>query len=159
MITFVKKQLTMPDSLKKIAIGSDHAGYKFKEFLKEYLTSKNYIITDFGTHSEASMDYPDSIHPLADAVNRKEIEKGVIICGSGNGVAMVANKYPGVRAAVCWNEEITKLARLHNNANIIALPARFISKDEALRFLQVFLNTDFEGGRHQRRVEKISQTL
>ena len=149
----------MPDSLKKIAIGSDHAGYKFKEFLKEYLNSQNYIITDFGTHSEDSMDYPDSIHPLAGAVNRNEIEKGVIICGSGNGVAMVANKYPGVRAAVCWNEEITKLARLHNDANIISLPARFISKDEALLFLQVFLNTDFEGGRHQRRVEKISQTL
>ncbi|MEI8005046.1 MAG: ribose 5-phosphate isomerase B [Bacteroidota bacterium] len=149
----------MPDSLKKIAIGSDHAGYQFKEFLKEYLTLQNYTITDFGTHSEDSMDYPDSIHPLGDAVNRNEIEKGVIICGSGNGVAMVANKYPGVRAAVCWNEEITKLARIHNDANVISLPARFISRDEALSFLQIFLSTDFEGGRHKRRVEKISQIL
>ena len=149
----------MPDSLKKIAIGSDHAGYQFKEFLKEYLNSQNYIITDFGTHSEDSMDYPDTIHPLAYAVNGNEIEQGVIICGSGNGVAIVANKYPNVRAAVCWNEEITKLARLHNDANIISLPARFISKEEALRFLQIFLSTDFEGGRHQRRVEKISQII
>ncbi len=149
----------MPDSLKKIAIGSDHAGYQFKEFLKEYLTLQNYTITDFGTHSEDSMDYPDSIHPLGDAVNRNEIEKGVIICGSGNGVAMVANKYPGVRAAVCWNEEITKLARIHNDANVISLPARFISRNEALSFLKIFLSTDFEGGRHKRRVEKISQIL
>lgn len=159
MITFVKKQLTMPDSLTKIAIGSDHAGYQLKEFLKEYLESNNYIVADFGTHSEDSMDYPDSIHPLAHALNVKEIEIGVIICGSGNGVAMVANKYPGVRAAVCWNEEITKLARLHNDANIISLPARFISMDQAMSFLKIFLNTDFEGGRHQRRVEKISRIL
>jgi ribose 5-phosphate isomerase B len=159
MITFVKKQLTMPDSLTEIAIGSDHAGYQLKEFLKEYLISQNYLISDFGTHSEGTMDYPDTIHPLADAVNRNEIVKGVIICGSGNGVAMVANKYPNIRAAVCWNEEITKLARLHNDANIISLPARFISKEDALRFLKIFLNTDFEGGRHQRRVDKISKII
>jgi len=159
MITFVKNQLTMLDSFKKIAIGSDHAGYKLKEYLKEYLQSQQYAITDFGTYSEESMDYPDAIHPLAAAVDRNEFEKGVIICGSGNGVAMVANKYKLVRAAVCWNDEIVRLTRRHNDANIIALPARFISSEQGLTFLQIFLNADFEGGRHLRRVEKISQIL
>ena len=159
MITFVKNRLTMLDSDKKIAIGSDHAGYQLKEYLKEYLKSQQYTVTDFGTHSHESMDYPDSIHPLADTVNRNEITKGVIICGSGNGVAIVANKYPRVRAAVCWNEEIVRLARMHNDANIISLPARFISLEQGLKLLQIFLNTDFEGGRHLRRVEKISKFL
>ena len=159
MITFVKKQLTMSDSLKKIAIGSDHAGYKLKEYLKENLQKQHYSIKDFGAFSEESMDYPDPIHPLADAISRKEFEKGIIICGSGNGVAIVANKYKMVRAAVCWNEEITKLARRHNDANIISLPARFITNEQGLRYLQVFLDTEFEGGRHLRRVEKISQIL
>lgn len=159
MITFVKKQLTMLDSLNKIAVGSDHAGYELKEFLKKYLQNQQYTIKDFGTTSIESMDYPDPIHPLADAVNRNEFELGVIICGSGNGVAIVANKYRKVRAAVCWNEEITKLARRHNNANIISLPARFITAEQGLRFLQIFLDTAFEGGRHLRRVEKISQIL
>jgi len=159
MITFVKKQLTMLDSLKRIAIGSDHAGYKLKEHLKKYLESQQYTITDFGTYSEESVDYPDPIHPLADAINRGEFKNGIIICGSGNGVAMVANKYRMVRAAVCWNNEIVKLARQHNDANIIALPARFISLEQGSEFLQIFLSTDFEGGRHLRRVEKISQIL
>jgi ribose 5-phosphate isomerase B len=158
MITFVKKQLTMLDSLKKIAIGSDHAGYKFKEYLKEFLLSEHYAVKDFGTSSEESVDYPDIIHPLADAVDKGEFERAVIICGSGNGVAMVANKYKKVRAAVCWNEEITKLSRLHNNANIIAFPARFISFEQGLCYLKVFLSTEFEGGRHKSRVEKISRT-
>lgn len=159
MITFVKKELTMLDSLKKIAIGSDHAGYKYKEYLKKYLQSQQFTITDFGTDSEESIDYPDPVHPLARAVDNQDFDKGIIICGSGNGVAIVANKYKMVRAAVCWNEEITMLARQHNDANIIALPARFISPEQALSFLQIFLTTDFEGGRHLRRVEKISQTL
>jgi len=159
MITFVKKQLTMLDSLKKIAIGSDHAGYQLKEYLTEYLQSQQYTVADFGTDSEESMDYPDPIHPLANAINKGEFEKGVIICGSGNGVAIVANKYRMVRAAVCWTEEITRLARQHNDANVLALPARFITQDEALKFLQVFLDTEFEGGRHLRRVEKISKIL
>lgn len=149
----------MLDSLKKIAIGSDHAGFILKEYLKEYLQKEQYSVTDFGTFSEQSMDYPDPIHPLALALNNNEFEKGVIICGSGNGVAMVANKYPKVRAAVCWSREIVKLARQHNDANIISLPARFISREQAIEFLQLFLTTDFEGGRHQRRVEKISQIL
>jgi len=149
----------MPDTLKKIAIGSDHAGYKLKEHLKEYLKSQQYTITDFGTHSEDSMDYPDSIHPLADAVNKNQFEKGIIICGSGNGAAMVANKYLMVRAAVCWNKEIVKLARKHNDANIISLPARFISFEEGRELVKIFLDTDFEGGRHSVRVEKISKIL
>jgi ribose 5-phosphate isomerase B len=159
MIIFVKKQLTMFDSLKNIAIGSDHAGYKLKEYLKEYLHSQNYTLKDFGTFSDESMDYPDVIHPLARAVDGDEFQKGIAICGSGNGVAIVANKYRKVRAAVCWNEEITKLSRQHNDANIIALPARFISFDQALEFVKLFIATEFEGGRHSRRVEKISKIL
>ncbi|MCX6287887.1 MAG: ribose 5-phosphate isomerase B [Bacteroidetes bacterium] len=149
----------MLDSLKKIAIGSDHAGYKLKEYLKEYLQKQKFIIKDFGTFSEERMDYPDPIHPLADAVNKNEFERGIIICGSGNGVAIVANKYRMVRAAVCWSEEITKLARQHNDANIISLPARFLTPEQGLRYLQVFLDTEFERGRHLRRVEKISQII
>ena len=143
----------------KIAIGSDHAGYKYKEFLKNFLESRSFTIKDFGTLSEVSVDYPDIIHPLARTVNMDDFQKGIIICGSGNGVAMVANKYPGVRAAVCWNEEITKLSRLHNDANIIALPARFISQEQALEFVKIFIGTPFEGGRHLNRVEKISRSF
>lgn len=149
----------MPDSLKKIAIGTDHAGYKLKEYLKEYLKSQQYTVVDFGTDSEESVDYPDFIHPVANAVNKNEIEKGIIICGSGNGAAMVANKYRKVRAAICWNEDVAKFARQHNDANIISLPARFINPEQGLKILEVFLSTDFEGGRHLRRVEKISQIL
>jgi ribose 5-phosphate isomerase B len=159
MIIFVKKQSTMLDFSKKIAIGSDHAGFALKEKLKEYLQSENFSISDFGTFSEESMDYPDVIHPLAFAVNSNEFPRGIIICGSGNGVAIVANKYRNIRAAVCWNEDITLLSRKHNDANIIALPARFISQDLALVLLRIFMETRFEGGRHLKRVEKIAQTL
>ena len=141
-----------------IAIGCDHAGYCLKEFVMTELTKDRYRFHDFGTHSEESVDYPDIVHPLAKAVNEGEFERGIIICGSGNGVSMVANKYAKVRAAVCWNEEITRLSRLHNNANIIALPARFITEEEAIRLIKVFLTTGFEGGRHERRVRKISET-
>jgi len=141
-----------------IAIGSDHAGYCLKEFVMTELAKDRYRFHDFGTHSEESVDYPDIVHPLAKAVNEGEFERGIIICGSGNGVSMVANKYAKVRAAVCWNEEITRLSRLHNNANIIALPARFITEEEAIRLIKVFLTTGFEGGRHERRVRKISET-
>lgn len=149
----------MLDSLKKIAIGSDHAGFQLKEYLKEFLQKEQYTVTDFGTFSTESMDYPDLIHPLALAVNNNEFERGIIICGSGNGVAIVANKYKMVRAAVCWSEEIVKLSRQHNNANILALPARYISLEQGLSFLKLFLTTDFEGGRHERRVQKVSQIL
>ena len=149
----------MLDSLKNIAIGSDHAGFMLKEYLKEYLQSQHYTIIDFGTNSEDSVDYPDYIHPLADAINKGVYDKAVIICGTGNGVAMVANKYRMVRACVCWSDEVTRLSRQHNNANIIALPARFITQEQGLEFLRIFLHTDFEGGRHTRRIEKISQIL
>jgi ribose 5-phosphate isomerase B len=142
-----------------IAIGTDHAGFLMKEFLKKNLREKGYIFEDYGTSSEEPVDYPDMIHPLAKDINIGKIKRGVIICGSGNGVAMVANKYKNVRAAICWKKEIVKLSRQHNDANVIVLPARFISFDEALQFVKIFLTTGFEGGRHQRRVEKIAAQL
>ncbi|MDD4141583.1 MAG: ribose 5-phosphate isomerase B [Bacteroidales bacterium] len=143
----------------EIGMGCDHAGFELKEYLKTYLNKEGYKVIDFGTNSTASVDYPDFIHPLASKINNGEILRGVIICGSGNGVAMTANKYPNVRAAICWNEELSALARQHNDANVLSLPARFISKEEALKILKIFLSTDFEGGRHLRRVEKINNLL
>jgi ribose 5-phosphate isomerase B len=142
-----------------IAIGSDHAGFCLKEIIKTSLEKEGFKFRDYGTGSEDSVDYPDFIHPLAKSVNDGKLEFGIIICGSGNGVAMVANKYLRVRAAVCWNEEITKLARLHNDANIIALPARFLGDEEAIKFVRLFLDTSFEGGRHETRVKKISAII
>jgi ribose 5-phosphate isomerase B len=149
----------MVDSFKQIAIGCDHAGFAVKEYIKQHLGDTGILIHDFGTFSELSMDYPDTAHPLAKAVQSGEYTFGVLICGSGNGVAIVANKYTGIRAAICWNEEITRLARMHNDANIIVLPARFICHEEAIRFVAIFLSTSFEGGRHQVRVDKISKIL
>lgn len=143
----------------EIVIGADHAGYALKEFLKPKLTEMGYTIKDFGTDSEESMDYPDVIHPLASAIQEKKYEKGIIICGSGIGVSMVANKYPLVRAALCWNNEVTKLCRMHNNANILAMPGRFIDFDDAFEMVKTFLSTNFEGGRHERRVNKISSGI
>lgn len=143
-------------SNKIIPMACDHAGYELKEYLKKYLTEKGYEIKDFGTYSSDSVDYPDMIHPLAKEINEGVYEIGVIMCGSANGVSMVANKYPNVRCALCWEEEIAKLAKQHNNANIISLPARFISQEKASLILDAFLMTDFEGGRHQKRVDKIS---
>ncbi|MDP4282171.1 MAG: ribose 5-phosphate isomerase B [Bacteroidota bacterium] len=142
-----------------IAIGSDHAGSQLKEYLLKELKIKGYNLKNFGTDSEESVDYPDIIHPLASAVDKGEISRGIIMCGTGNGVSMVANKYPNVRAALCWNEDITRLARQHNDANILALPARFISKELALSLVEIFLSTPFEGGRHERRIQKISKKL
>lgn len=142
-----------------IAIGSDHAGFTLKEYLKKILEGWGYQVKDFGAFSEESMDYPDSIHPLAKAIKEGKYKRGIIMCGSGNGAAMVANKYPHVRAALCWEEEITKLARLHNDANIISLPARFISNVHAAELIHLFLTTDFEGGRHERRVKKVSAII
>jgi ribose 5-phosphate isomerase B len=144
---------------KKIAVGSDHAGFILKKKIIYELKLKEIPFYDFGTFSEESSDYPDFAHAVAKAVNDGEYERGIVICGSGNGVNITANKYPNVRAALCWNEELARLARLHNNANILSLPARFIEVKEALKALDAFLNTDFEGGRHSRRVEKISQLL
>ncbi|MEE4197632.1 MAG: ribose 5-phosphate isomerase B [Bacteroidales bacterium] len=138
-----------------IAIASDHAGFAFKELLKDYLEKKGYSIRDFGTDSDKSADYPDFAHPLAEAVEAGEFTYGITLCGSGNGISMTANKHQGIRSALCWNKEIAQLARLHNDANVCSLPARYISYELAQEIVQIFLNTDFEGGRHQRRIAKI----
>lgn len=142
---------------KVLALGADHAGYELKEFLKKYLTEKGFDIIDFGTDSNKSVDYPDFAHPVAKAVNDHKIETGILICGSGNGVSIVANKYPNVRAALCWKTELADLARRHNNANILSLPARFISFEDAIKIVDLFLSTTFEGERHQLRIDKISK--
>ena len=139
-----------------IGIASDHAGFELKEFLKPYLKSMRYEIIDFGTHSTDSMDYPDTAHRLAKALEEGKVECGIAICGSGNGIAMTLNKHQGVRAALCWNPELGALARQHNDANILSLPARFISQELALEIVKSFLFAEFEGGRHQRRVDKIA---
>jgi ribose 5-phosphate isomerase B len=141
---------------KKLAIGADHAGYFLKEKLLKYLAKEHYEVRDFGTYTDESVDYPDYAHPLAKAVASGEFELGISICGSGNGINMVVNKHPGIRSALCWNEEISRLARAHNDANICALPGRFISESEAYLIVKTFLNTGFEGGRHKRRIDKIS---
>jgi ribose 5-phosphate isomerase B len=142
---------------KVLALGSDHAGFELKEFIKKYLTEKGFEIIDFGTDSNKSVDYPDFAHPVAKAINDGVYETGILICGSGNGVSIVANKYPNVRAALCWREELADLARRHNNANILSLPARFISFEEAIKIVDLFLSTSFEGERHQLRIDKISK--
>jgi ribose 5-phosphate isomerase B len=139
----------------KIGIAADHAGYLYKQKLIEKLEDKGFIMSDFGCQSEESCDYPDFAHPLAEAIENGEMDMGISICGSGNGINMVVNKYAGIRSAICWNEEIALLARTHNNANICALPARFVSFELAWKMVEIFINTEFEGGRHQRRIEKI----
>jgi len=139
----------------KLALACDHAGFETKEALKNYLINKGYTIQDFGTHSNESMDYPDTAHPLANAVEKKEFDFGITICGSGNGINITANKHQGIRAALCWNVEIAQLARQHNNANICSLPARFITVDLAKQIVDAFLSSEFEGGRHQLRINKI----
>lgn len=139
----------------KIAIGNDHAGPKYKKAIVEKLQSLGYEVINFGTDSSDSVDYPDFAHPVANAVVNKEVNFGITICGSGNGIAMAANKHQGIRSAVCWNKEIVALARSHNDANILSIPARFTSIEQAVEMVEVFLNTDFEGGRHANRVNKI----
>lgn len=141
---------------KKIAIVSDHAGFFLKEKLLKYLIKEKFDIKDFGCPSDETVDYPDYGHPMAQAVSRGEYDLGISICGTGNGINMVVNKHQGIRSALCWNEEISRLARAHNDANICALPARFISESEAYLIVKTFLNTSFEGGRHQGRIDKIS---
>lgn len=140
----------------KVAIGADHAGFEYKEEVKKFLTEKGYEVKDFGTHSPDSTDYPDYAHPLASAVESKEFGFGILICGSANGVAITANKHQGIRAALAWQTEIAELARQHNNANVLCLPARYISVENAKHYALTFLTTAFEGGRHQRRVDKIA---
>lgn len=138
-----------------IAIGNDHAGTQYKfEIIKE-LEKKAYKVLNFGTDTEDSMDYPDSIHPVANAVESGEADFGITLCGSGNGAQMAANKHQGIRAALCWNNELVALARAHNNANVLSIPARFVSLQQALGFVDIFLKTEFEGGRHQTRIDKI----
>lgn len=149
----------MTNNGKVLAMGSDHGGYAMKEFLKQKLIDQGNEIKDFGTFSEDSVDYPDMIHPVAKAVNDGNIKKAIIMCGSGNGAQMTANKYPNVRAGLCWTVEQAKLTRLHNNANIMSLPGRFIDFEEAWEITKAFLSTDFEGGRHNNRVEKINKIL
>ena len=142
--------------MEKIAIGSDHAGFELKESVKKNLESQGYTLTDFGTDSLESSDYPDFAHPVANAVEEGKSNLGILICGSANGVAMTANKHEGIRAAICWNEELASLARQHNNANVLCLPARFIDRSLAEKIVDRFLSSSFEGGRHERRVNKIS---
>lgn len=139
-----------------IPIGADHAGFQLKERVKAHLEAKGYQVKDFGCYSEESIDYPDYAHPVASMVEENENMLGIVICGSGNGINMTANKHQGIRSALCWKKEIAELARQHNNANVIALPARFITEEEGIEMVDVFLATAFEGGRHQNRVNKIA---
>ncbi|RLD62912.1 MAG: ribose 5-phosphate isomerase B [Bacteroidetes bacterium] len=140
---------------EKIAMACDHAGYSKKEMIKDYLEKQGYEVKDFGTYSEESVDYPDFAHPMADAVESKNFDLGISLCGSGNGINMTANKHQGIRSALCWNVEISELARKHNDANVCAVPARFVSDDLAIEIIKAFLSTEFEGGRHERRIKKI----
>jgi ribose 5-phosphate isomerase B len=142
--------------MPKIAIGCDHAGFEYKESLKKWLEKNGYTYKDFGAYSTESADYPDFAHPLAAAVEEKTFDLGILICGSANGVAITANKHQGIRAAICWTEELAELSRQHNNANVVCLPSRFIEYSLAEKIVDRFLHTDFEGGRHERRVSKIS---
>ena len=140
----------------KIAIGGDHAGFIYKASIIKHLEAKGHEVKDFGPFSEASCDYPDFAHPVAEAVDAKTADYGILICGSANGVAMTANKHQGIRAALCWDDEVVKLTRLHNDANVLCIPARFVSESKAIQFVDTFFATAFEGGRHANRVNKIS---
>ncbi|MBS0028474.1 ribose 5-phosphate isomerase B [Chitinophaga sp. 22321] len=143
--------LTLP-----VAIGSDHAGFEYKEEVISYLESKGLQVKDYGTHSKDSVDYPDYAHPVSTAVERGQAAFGVLVCGSANGVAITANKHQGIRAAICWGEELARLARSHNNANVLCIPARFVDIPVATQMVEMFIGTPFEGGRHQDRVRKMA---
>lgn len=138
-----------------IAIGSDHAGFEAKKIIIAYLQDKHILYHDFGTHSNESVDYPDFAHPVALAVEKKEFDSGILICGSGQGVNITANKHQGIRSALCWTTEIASLSRQHNDANILAIPGRFLNNDEIIAIVDTFINTAFEGGRHANRTQKI----
>lgn len=144
-----------PLNLLSIGMACDHAGVDLKNKIKQVLEAQNVSVYDYGTHSTESCDYPDFAHPLASAVEEGACDYGISICGTGNGISMTVNKHQGIRAALCWDKEIVALARQHNDANILSLPARFISEEEALEMVKVFFETDFEGGRHQRRLDKM----
>lgn len=140
---------------KSIVIGGDHAGFEFKAAIIKMLEDMGYTVKDVGAHSADSVDYPDYAHPLAEWIEAGKAPLGITLCGSGNGIAIAANKHQGIRAALCWTEELAALARQHNNANVLSIPARFVTRNLALRMVKTFLTTDFEGGRHERRVGKI----
>jgi ribose 5-phosphate isomerase B len=142
---------------KTIAIGCDHAGFEYKEALRSWLQSEGYVVLNFGTDSPASVDYPDYVHPLCAAVEDQQADLGILLCGSANGVAIAANRHRKIRAAICWMSDIARLSRQHNDANVICLPARYVSLDLSKSMVHEFITTSFDGGRHQRRVEKISQ--
>lgn len=142
---------------KNIALGCDHAGFDYKDAVISLLQEKGYTVADKGTNGPDSVDYPDFVHPVALDVVEQKAKLGIVMCGSGNGVAMTVNKYADVRAALCWNKELAALGRQHNNANILAIPVRFISQETALEMVATFIDTEFEGGRHQRRVQKINK--
>ena len=143
------------DTEKPIGLASDHAGFKAKEYVKKVLEEKGIPYKDFGTHSEESSDYADYAHPMANAVESGECYPGIAICGTGNGINMTMNKHQGIRSALCWNKEVTFYARAHNDANVLAIPGRLLSEEEIYEILVEFLNTPFEGGRHERRIDKI----
>lgn len=158
MSKFVGQEiLTMDDFGKALGLASDHGGFEMKEFIKKKLSDQGFSVKDYGTDSMASIDYPDVIHPIANDINKGVLKRGIILCGSGNGAQITANKYPNVRAALGWTAEQAKLSRQHNDANILSLPGRFVSFELAWEMVQIFLNTDFEGGRHAQRVNKIAQ--
>lgn len=145
----------MTDISKKIGLCSDHAGYELKSLVKQTLEQNGYECMDFGTYSADSCDYPDFAHPCAEAIERGECGRGVAMCGTGNGIAITLNKHQGIRAALCWDPELARLARGHNDANVLVMPARFVEADTAMEILAAFMTTPFEGGRHERRIEKI----
>ncbi len=144
------------DLAKNISIGSDHAGFECKKIIIDFLANLDYNVKDFGTYSKDSVDYPDFAHPVAKSVEENNNTIGILICGSANGVAITANKHQGIRAAICWGSDLASLSRQHNNANIVCIPARFVSIEEAIDIVKVFLSTSFEGGRHESRVNKIA---
>lgn len=148
--------ITTFNTLLPIAIGSDHAGFEYKQQIIHWLQHSNLLVKDFGTNSLASVDYPDFAHPVATSVENNETAFGILLCGSANGVAITANKHKNIRAGLCWNKEVAKLVRQHNNANVICIPARFVTIDDAIDMLNVFMQTNFEGGRHQARLDKIN---
>ena len=144
------------DLSKPVAIGCDHAGYEYKTIIADLLQNKGLQVKDFGTYSADSVDYPDFAHPVAASVEKEETAFGILLCGTGNGVAITANKHQGIRAAVCWGEELAELARKHNDANIICIPARFVREGDVEKMVEIFIHTEFEGGRHKNRVRKIA---
>ncbi|MBK8806856.1 MAG: ribose 5-phosphate isomerase B [Bacteroidales bacterium] len=139
----------------KIALAADHAGFHMKELVRKHLSKEGYEVKDFGAHSDEDVDYPDFAHLLAYAIEKSEYDLGFIFCGTGNGINMTVNKHQNIRSGLCWNTEVAEMARAHNNSNVCAIPARFITSNEVLKIVKVYLNTEFEGGRHERRVNKI----